>query len=130
MSTNFGWLTTTNEPEHIREIFNKVHYVWLRENLQELEVDSSHINIENLREFAVETLFKNGFIYQYNLSPEKCLSPVKSDHSELRDFAEETLSKNGPDTIFKDPETICELKDFAADTLKKTALKQISSRTP
>ena len=55
---------------------------------------------------------------------------MKSDHSELRDFAEETLSKNGPDTIFKDPETICELKDFAADTLKKTALKQISSRTP
>ena len=88
-----------NEPQEIQEIFNKVHYVWLRENLAELHVNSDHINIENLREFAIKTLYKNGFIYEYKSNPQICLSPIKYDQSEMRDFAEQTLSKNGHDHI-------------------------------
>jgi hypothetical protein len=82
-----------NEPAHIREIFDNVHLSWLRENLDELGVDSAHIKKGNLREFAIEAFLKNGVIYNYNPSPKKCLSPVEIDHFEKKDFAAQTLEK-------------------------------------
>ena len=115
-----------NEPEHIQEIFNKVHYVWLRENLQQLNVESTHITIENLREFAVETLLKNGVIYNYNPSPQKCLTPVKIDQCEMRDFAGETLEKKGTVANVSDLEKISEMRDFAEETLEKNGTEAVS----
>ena len=127
----------TNEPEHIREFFHTIHFSWLRENLDELDVNSAHIKIEHLREFAIATLFEHGWIYKYNPSPKKCLMPVKKDHSKnkglsvvpamkngsknfhMRDFAANTLPKNGIDTVLKEKKIICELRDFAAETLSK-----------
>ena len=97
----------------------KVHYDWLRENLLELKIDSNHIHNENLREFTVETLLKNGFIYKYSPIAENCLSPVKIDDYVTRDFSADILVKDTCDRFFNDPENICELRDFAAETLEK-----------
>jgi hypothetical protein len=137
----------------MRDINKKIHFSWLRENLEELEVNSDHINFDNLREFAIETLFKNGFIYSYNSSCSKCLIPVKKDQSkkmglsavptikddpeifcDTRDFAAETLKKNGTvanlakvsvdrDAILNDLENMCIMRDFAAETLPKNGIK-------
>ena len=109
----------------MREINKKVHFCWLRENLNELDVDSAHINFDNLRAFAIETLLKNGFIYEYNPSCKKCLLPVINDQSDTRDFAAETLLKNGCDVILPGPEMFCELRAFAVETLQKTECKEI-----
>jgi hypothetical protein len=133
-----------NEPIHIREIFEKVHLSWLRENLDELEVNSAHIKIENLREFAIATLFKHGWIYKYDPKPKNCLIPVIKNQCEIkglpvvpeikngpeikmRDYADETLLKNGYDFISPDPENIYNLRDFAEDTLSKNGCVKIST---
>ena len=110
---------------YMKDLSKKFHFLLLRENLKELEVDSAHIHFENLREFAVETLNKNGLIYQYELNPQICLTPIKNDKNKMRDFAGETLVKNGYDQIIKDPENIYELRDFAADTLTKNVSDEI-----
>ena len=110
---------------NMKDLSKKFHFLLLRENLKELEVDSAHIHFENLREFAVETLNKNGLIYQYELNPQICLTPIKNDKNKMRDFAGETLVKNGFDKIIINTENIYELGDCAAETLEKTALSQI-----
>ena len=56
-----------NEPDVYMRDLNKKYDMWLRENLVELGFDSAHIILENLRELAVKTLFKNGFIYKYTI---------------------------------------------------------------
>ena len=47
----------------MRETFEKVHLSWLRENLNEFGVDSAHIKIEKLREFAIDALLFDSYIY-------------------------------------------------------------------
>ena len=90
-----------NDPDiYIRNLYINFHYGLLRENLAELEVNSAHIKNTHLRDFAVETLLKNGYIYEYNIAPKKCLSPIEIDDCETRDFAAETLLKNSADKNF------------------------------
>ena len=72
----------------IKNSIEKMHYFWLREHLQELKVCSSHISYENLREFAVENLLKNGYIYYYKLDPKKYLVHVR-DLEISKDFVAE-----------------------------------------
>ena len=116
----------------IKNSIEKMHYFWLREHLQELKVCSSHISYENLREFAVENLLKNGYIYYYKLDPKKCLVHVR-DLEISRDFVAETLQKNDfdavlseRDAILKELENISDLRDFAAETLAKNGTDKIS----
>ena len=111
------WMVDHHDTEpdvYIKEIIKRVHYDWLRENLLELKIDSNHIHNENLREFTVETLLKNGFIYKYSPIAENCLSPVKIDDYVTRDFSADILVKDTCDRFFNDPENICELRNFAA----------------
>ena len=77
-------------------------------------------NIYKLRDFAADTLTKNG-VDEILSDPENIF--------DFRDFAADALLKNGNDTHFslntlsdqtlKSPEIIFELNDFAADTLEK-----------
>ena len=80
-----------NDPDtYIRDLYINFHYGLLRENLGELKVNSAQIENENLRKLAVQTLLKNGYIYEYNLAPKKCLLPVEINFYETRDFAAES----------------------------------------
>ena len=72
--------------------------------------------IIKLRDFAKETLLKNGTVTNFT---EDTLRDSKLVISNLRDFAKETLPKTGVDEIVSDPENFCDLKDFTADTLLK-----------
>ena len=131
----------------MRDVNEKVHLCWLRENSEELDVNSDHTTLNNLRDFAIKIIFENGFIYKYDLSSKKCLLPVKHNENmglsavpkikngskincEMRDFAADTLPKNGHDAILPGTETICEVNDFAAETLKKRRSRKFHHEHP
>ena len=76
-------------------------------------------NIYKLRDFAADTLTKNG--------PAANLTDQESIF-ESRDFAAETLKKNGDDAIVFNPEPFedilatCDLRDFTAKTFLKNGV--------
>ena len=101
----------------MRETFEKVHLSWLRENLNEFGVDSAHIKIEKLREFAIDALLFYGYIYEYNPSPKKCLVPVQNNRIDNLGLSVVPAFKNGSENL--------KTREFAEETLEKNAIEKI-----